>query len=312
MSLAVLDLGTNTFNLLIADRADNNNFQLIHRSILPVKLGRGGINNNIILPEAVNRAYEAFGKHADTISQHNPEIIYAFATSAFRSAQNGKWLASELTNRYGIQVSIIDGDTEASLIYDGIRASLNKCPEPFIVLDIGGGSNEFIIGTQHHILWKKSFPIGIARLIEKFPASDPVLTAEIEILYRFFDDSLSELILASQQYKPVTLIGASGAFDTIYSLCKTAFPHKYHDDSIFSREIFPEDFDFIFNKIVFSGKNELNVMRGLEPARIEMIVYASLFIRYVLVRLSISQLIQSEFSLKEGVMWRWLNHLPVI
>jgi len=312
MSIAVLDLGTNTFNLLIAERSESSGFRILHRSILPVKLGRGGINNHIILPDAIERAFISLNGHAATIEKYKPSEVFVFATSAFRSASNGKWLADEIKKRYGFSVNIIDGDTEAGLIYDGVAASLQNISGNFIILDIGGGSNEFIIGNKENIFWKKSFPIGIARLIEQFPPSDPVTLNEILQLKKYCDSSLKELSEAAALYMPKALIGASGAFDTIYSLIKTEMPEKYPDDTFSSRDITIDDFQTISEKIIHSKMAELGMMKGLEPARIEMIIYASIFIRYVLQKLSPGRLIQSEFSLKEGVMWRWANEKRII
>ncbi len=121
--IAILDFGTNTFNLLIAERNERS-FNIIFTSKQAVKLGRGGILINRITPDAFERAYVAIQNHLETIKKYEVEEVRAFATSAIRNASNGQQFVDEVEKRFGFMVSVISGEREAELIYKGVRTGL--------------------------------------------------------------------------------------------------------------------------------------------------------------------------------------------
>ena len=155
MCVAVLDLGTNTFNLVIAGETEDKQPQIIYNTKLPVKLGEGGINKGYIAPEAFTRGILAIEKHFSTIQSHRVKKILAFGTSAIRTAQNGDAFLKRIKAITGIDVEIISGEREAELIYYGVRQTYSMNSGKYLILDIGGGSNELIIADQQQIFWKK-------------------------------------------------------------------------------------------------------------------------------------------------------------
>jgi exopolyphosphatase/guanosine-5'-triphosphate,3'-diphosphate pyrophosphatase len=297
--IAILDFGTNTFNLLIAKRKERS-FEILHVSKQPVKLGRGGIQFNRIMPDAFERGFVAIQNHLETISKFEVEEIRAFATSAIRNASNGKEFVNEVEKRFGFRVRVIPGEREAELIYKGVRQAVPITEKKVLILDIGGGSNEFIICNRDGIIWKHSFEMGMARIIELFEISDPITLEEFRALESYFRHELQPLFEAVAAYKPRTMIGASGSFDTFYSLIR----HQAGivEDVGHAREIALQDFIRIHKVLLRSTLAERKVMPGMEPVRVEMIVAASIFVSFVIRECHIRQLIQSEFALKEGVM----------
>ena len=167
MITAVLDFGTNTFNLLIVERKDRS-FHILHTSKQPVKLGKGGIQTNRITPDAFERGFVAIQNHMETISHYHVDEIRAFATSAIRNAENGEKFAEEVYHKFGFRVRIIPGEREAELIYKGVRQVVPMDDSNVLILDIGGGSIEFIICNRFGIVWKHSFELGMARVVELF------------------------------------------------------------------------------------------------------------------------------------------------
>jgi exopolyphosphatase/guanosine-5'-triphosphate,3'-diphosphate pyrophosphatase len=145
MRIAVIDLGTNTFNLLIVDSDKNGTYSILVNEKLPVKLGAGGIGKRIITPEAVERGIAALKEQKKTIDNYHTDHIHAFATSAIRSADNGKEFADRIKKEVGINLEIITGEKEAELIFKGISQSVPLDAEKILVLDIGGGG-EGVIG----------------------------------------------------------------------------------------------------------------------------------------------------------------------
>ena len=299
MLIAILDFGTNTFNLLIAERNERS-FNILHSSKQAVKLGRGGIQINRITPDAFERGFVAINMHMETIKKYQVEDIRAFATSAIRNASNGNEFAKEVEKRFGFRVSIIPGDREAELIYKGVRQAVPMHEDKVMILDIGGGSNEFIICNREGIIWKQSFELGMARLLELFDLSDPITYEEISVLESFFRRELKPLTELIKKENPLTLIGASGSFDTFHSLIR----HRkgLESDPFHGREISMKEYHKLHKVLIRSSLEERKVMPGMEAVRVEMIVAATIFVSFVIRECHIRHLYHSEFALKEGVI----------
>ncbi len=304
MRLAIIDLGTNTFNLLIVNTFNKQEYTILFEKKIPVKLGKGGIHNKFILPEAMKRAESALDEHYEHITRLKVERIHAFGTSALRGAKNSSEFLQKIKTKFNINIQLIDGNKEAELIYKGVRQTLDLNTQPSLILDIGGGSNEFIICNAEQIFWKQSFDLGIARLLEEFTPSDPITNTELEIINVHFEKELQSLFHIASQHKIKQLIGASGTFDTIV---KMITPLKTTENAaIHSRKIEMHDFYNLYNKLLPSSHEERSRMPGLDPMRIEMIVLAIHFVKFVIEKLKIQHLFQSDFSLKEGAVFEVL------
>ena len=299
MIFAILDFGTNTFNLLIAERQDGS-FKIIHTSKQAVKLGRGGIQVNRMTPTAFERGFVAITNHMETIKSFQVDQIKAFATSAIRNAANGQEFVDEVKKRFGFRVSVVPGNREAELIYKGVRQALPMNREKMMILDIGGGSNEFIICNQEGIIWKQSFEIGMARILERFTLSDPIFHEEVRALESYYRQELEPLMAVVKKEKPVALIGASGSFDTFFAMIS----HKLgiEPDRVNGREISLKEYRKLHKELLRSSMEERRRMPGMEPVRVEMIVAATIFVSFVLRACHIKHLYHSEFALKEGVI----------
>ena len=308
MRVAILDLGTNTFNILVSETSPDNRLVVIYTSKEPVKLGKEGIHKGFITEEAMERGFAAIEKLIEKSRVYKPEKIYAFATSAIRDASNCKKFVNEVKKRFGIYIIIIPGEREAEMIYKGVRQSFKANDRPFIVLDIGGGSNEVIIGNKKKIFWKYSFNIGMARMLEMFPHSDPLTKEEIEKVESFYEKELQKLYLAVDEFKPETLIGASGSFETFYALLSHSLPEKYKfDRSQPSHIIELEDYYNLHKILIKSTIEQRSKMPGMELVRVEMIVFATIFVNNILKKGFVKTLIQSDYALKEGVIAEMLN-----
>lgn len=299
MITAILDFGTNTFNLLIAEREERG-FKILHSSKQPVKLGKGGIQSKRITPDAFERGFIAIQNHMETIAQFNVDEIRAFATSAVRNATNGEQFAEEVYRKFGFRVRVIPGEREAELIYKGVRQAVSLNEAYVMILDIGGGSNEFIICNRKGIAWKHSFELGMARVLELFSLSDPITSEEIRALESYFREGLTPLFEVVKEFKPRTLIGASGSFDTFHSLILHQLGLEI--DQLHGREISMNKYRKIHHLLLDSTAGQRKAMPGMEPVRVEMIVAASIFVSFVIRACDIRYLHHSEFALKEGVI----------
>lgn len=314
MRISVIDLGTNTFNLLIVETNGDQNYKILYNNKLPVKLGKSGIDKKEIRPDAITRGLNALDRHLQTVREYKAEKIYAFATSAVRSARNGEQFVKMIHQRFDLDVEIINGDREAELIYFGVKQAVKLDCEKMLILDIGGGSNEFIIADKNNIYWKKSYPLGVARLLAKFKPSDPISIEEIEFISNYLEERLSDLFEEIKKHKISTLVGASGSFETIAAMIRADDPNFESETGTVPESVNIDlaDFENLYQKLINSTLKERKQMKGLESMRLEMIVVATLIVKFILQKLKLQRLIQSNFALKEGVIYEVLNLKPAV
>ena len=302
---AVIDMGTNTFHLLLVE-LHGNEFKTIYKEKIAVKLGQGGITQNLIAPEAEKRALHTLGHFKNLIDGESISQVFAFATSAVRNATNGSDFVNRVREQLGIQIHVISGDEEAQLIYEGIHFSGALDERTTLMMDIGGGSVEFIIGNAQEAFWKQSFEIGGQRLLDAFHYHDPILPEEVEKLEEYCGEKLQPLLAAITIHKPSGFVGASGTFDTLIDMyyatllqCKLTGQHVF--------ELPVSDFYQLFQLLVTKNRAERLGIPGMIAMRVDMIVVASCLIDFILHHVHAQSIRCSHFSLKEGAVSRMLS-----
>ncbi|MEQ8546484.1 MAG: exopolyphosphatase [Cyclobacteriaceae bacterium] len=307
MKVAVIDMGTNTFHLLIVETMEGE-FTVIHKERVAVKVGEKGINKGMITEEASLRAINTMRGFKEMIDAFGIKKVFATATSAIRSASNGKQLVSDIKAETGIETRIITGLQEAEYIYYGVTKALKIGAQPGLIMDIGGGSIEFIIGTDDQLLWKQSFEIGGQRLMELFHKNDPIQAPEIDALNKYLQNSLQELFNACNQYKPKTLIGSSGTFDTLSDIYREASSIKLEGEQA-ELPLTMEAFQRIHEDILRKNRKERLAIPGMIPLRVDMIVVASVLIQFIFNTCQLNQIRVSAYALKEGVLLNTVHSL---
>jgi exopolyphosphatase/guanosine-5'-triphosphate,3'-diphosphate pyrophosphatase len=306
--VAVIDLGTNTFHLLIAEPDAESFFKEVQHEYVGVKLGEGGINEGTIKSEAYQRGVDTLITFQHIIEQHNVTKVKAIATSALRGASNGPQFIAEVKQRTGISIETISGDTEAGYIYKGVRSSgcLNKSTS--LIVDIGGGSVEFILANNQDIFYKQSFEIGAARLMAQFHQTDPITPSEISELNTYLDDKLTPLFSALTNHQISNLIGSSGAFETFAELVELDKGNSFNLNE--NKTYYFKEAELLtqINKIISANHHERAATKGIIPVRVDMIVVASLLTQYVMQKLSVRNVVMSAYSLKEGVLAELFNN----
>lgn len=301
--IAVIDLGTNTFHLLIGQLI-NNKIVEVHKEKIPVKIGEGGIDTGVITEIALNRGIEALKVFKKITQVHGITKIHATATSAFRNAKNQTELQETIKIKTGIEIIIIDGNEEAQLIYEGVKKAVKIGDDKHLIMDIGGGSVEFIICNNKQTFWKGSFEIGGQRLMNRFHQQEPITKDNIKSLNKYLTQQLLSLTEACSKHKPKTLIGASGSFDT---LCEIYYS-KSENDFILENQTeytFPFDaFHNIVEAIVHKNLKDRLAIPGMIEMRANMIVVACLLIEFVVDSYQINKIISSTYALKEGLIYR--------
>ncbi len=307
--IAVIDLGTNTFHILVA-HTNEDSVNILYREKVAVKIGEGGISAQTIVDEARTRAIATLKHFKEIADSHGVTEIHATATSAFRNAANKKEVVDDIFTETGIEIQVISGEEEAELIYRGVKKALRLHSEKSLIMDIGGGSVEFIIADDKRSYFKQSFEIGAQRLLDLFQHTDPMLPEDIMLLEDYLHEKLQPLGKAVQELKPVTLIGSSGSFDTLSDIyCQANNISRPADATEYPLTL--ESFFQIFNNILNKDRNERLQIPGMIPLRVDMIVVACCLIRYVLKQYNINQIRVSSYSLKEGLLYCIIQKQPI-
>ena len=300
--IAVIDLGTNTFNILIIETVSDTEYKKLYQTKISVKLGEGGINKGFIAPIPFQRGIDAMKVYKKTIEDFAVNNTFAMATSAIRDASNGNEFVQRVKQELGFDIKIISGDKEAELIYIGVRDAVKMNHEKSLIVDIGGGSTEFIIANNYEIFWKQSFKLGAARLLERTNPSDPITPDETARLVDYLNSELFPLIEAVNKYPIKELIGSSGSFDSLSEMIALNY---YSIDIIKNKTEYQfnlEDFETLYHLVIKSTKSERLTMKGLISMRVDMIVVSCILLNYILKSLAISKMRSSTYSLKEGVL----------
>jgi len=302
---AVIDFGTNTCNLLIAENNGVGTFRVLYEERIVVIIGHGSIRRKKILPEAMEKGLSALTLHEKNIYKYGAKNIRVIATSAIRDASNKFEFIDLVQKQFGWRMEVIDGSREAEYIFRGTVNSIPHLSEKFLVLDIGGGSNEFILAEGDNIIWKKSFNIGVARVMDFISISDPPVQKEIEEIENWYNDQLNELVEICCLHQPRILVGCSAAFDTIKDIQDGNEP----DTIIRNPSSIPlNEFYRIHNLLISVDCKKRCQINGIDYKRAEMIIIASIFINLILHKLQIRKLIHTHCSLKEGIMFEMISH----
>jgi exopolyphosphatase/guanosine-5'-triphosphate,3'-diphosphate pyrophosphatase len=297
---AIADLGTNTFQLLISPLAE---FQVEEHLQRPVGLGKGAMEQVTLQPDAMDRALTALHEFRTLFISKGgvASDFYAIGTSILRRASNADVFIQRVYEELGIQILIIDGMQEAEYIYAGIRNSLPKRWEKAsLVMDIGGGSVEFILFRGDEVLYRVSLELGGLRLKSLFSVDNEFDLSIIEGLDAYVTSEMAQLMEVCRKAKPEVLIGAAGAFETILDLenrsghapasCKLDLAvflgHKTSLDALAYEE-----------RVGFPG---------MKAFRASIFPYATFLVEKVLREMEIKELWFSSYSLKEGF---WFTEL---
>jgi exopolyphosphatase / guanosine-5'-triphosphate,3'-diphosphate pyrophosphatase len=293
--IAVIDLGTNTFNQIIAEMEPDGTLNILHQDRRYIMLAEDGIEN--IGEKAFRRGLDALIFFKESQDNWAISKCVAFGTAALRTAKNAPVFAETVFQKTGIQIQIISGDREAALICEGVRKAYPHLDLPCMIMDIGGGSVEFIICDASKIYWAQSFPIGVAVLKNNFHHQEPIGVQEQNAIADFLNEQLQPLIKALQQFPTQHLIGASGTFDVlenIYVPMRTFLTYN---------ELNVSDIHEFTNRILPTTLAERFEDPTIPDSRATMIVVAMILIEHLIKLADIQQVSVSGYAMKEGILF---------
>ena len=299
--IAVIDLGSNTFHLLISELVEDGLWTRLLSERDYVKLAQGGMN--LIDENGIQRAINAMLHFKSLINSYKVSHVRAIGTAALRESQNGLMVAEMLSSVSGIQIEIIDGQKEAKYILDGIRSALPYLNRFGLIMDIGGGSVEFILFKGDHVAFSESYKIGVAILYNMYHRSDPIKEIEIEQLETELDSQLQALKKALKKTSPYFLIGASGSFEILHDV----LPIKISGDHWAELDL--SGIENILNKVIIADLKSRQNMPEIPAERHDYVVVAYILIRYLIKIAPPQKLYYCDFAMKEGVIQEMINQI---
>jgi len=215
--VAIIDCGTNTFNLLVKEKVEGK-WKTLFKTKLPVKLGTGGFSENLLLPARMARGIDALYSYKNVIDSLEVKDVRVFATSAVREASNGNEFVAKVKKHLNFDMEVISGDREAELIFEGVVQTTGELKEDYLIMDIGGGSTEFIFVRDQKPLWRKSYLLGVSRIHGMLNPASRINQDDVNRLRGHLNKELQDLISFLKENPVKILVGSSGSFDTLFDM----------------------------------------------------------------------------------------------
>ena len=299
MRVAAIDCGTNSIRLLIAD-IDGTNFREIVRDMEIVRLGQGVDKTGQFHPDAISRTLVAVDSYARTIAAKGVEKIRFCATSATRDATNRDLFINGVKERLGIEPEVIPGEVEAALSFQGATKDFNKVEGPFLVIDIGGGSTEFVFGTDK-VEFAKSMNIGCVRMSERHFTGGEAEPGQIAEATADIDEAIAQAAKIVPIKDAKTLIAVAGTATTV-AAAALDLP-EYDRYSIHLSRISAEKTHAISKQFLAMSRDARAALGYMHPGRVDVIGAGALVLSRIMYATGASEFVASESDILDGMVW---------
>jgi exopolyphosphatase/guanosine-5'-triphosphate,3'-diphosphate pyrophosphatase len=303
---AFIDVGTNTILCLIAELRDGG-FRMLDDFAEITRLGQGVDQTRRIGPEGEQRSREVLQRYLRQCHDRGVEEIYAVGTSALRDAANSGEIRSRVRLQLGLDIRVLSGKEEAAYSFLAVQRGLSFAGQELVVVDIGGGSTEFIWGNGDGMQHAVSINVGSVRLTERFLRSDPVSQAECRQVVEAIESELANLPATSADLAPaVKMIGIAGTFTTLAAVEKKLFPYSHrdvHGSSLALAEVRRQ-------RKLFQRKTieERKKIRGLQPKRADVILAGAILIERIMTKFRADPVIVSDQGVRYGLLYERLKN----
>ena len=297
--VAAIDCGTNSIRLLVADVSENN-FREITREMEIVRLGQGVDATGQFDPEAIERTLNATKKYAEIIQSKGVEKIRFCATSATRDASNREIFISGVKEILGIEPEVIPGTEEAALSFLGATKELKHAQTPYLVVDIGGGSTEFVFG-EDEVKFSRSVDIGCVRMAERHLKVSPPKPLDFQNAIVDIDKAIhhAEALVPIKEAK--TLIAVAGTATTVAAAALDLDSYDRH--AIHLARIPAEKVLEIAQRFQLMNRDEIAALPYMHPGRVDVIAAGALVLSRVMIETGAKEFVASESDILDGMAW---------
>ena len=307
MRIAALDVGSNSFHLIVVQVTASGHVEVLDRAKEMVRLGESSLRTGIIPPEVFRRGLDALGSLRRLADRHQPDALVAVATSAVREAQNGGEFVRAARDEVGVDIQVVRGQEEARLIYLGARGALDLDGRRTLLLDLGGGSMELILADARECYFTDSLKLGVIRLTEEWAASDPPTVRELGSLRDRVRRALVPVIarVAAMGFDFVSM--SSGTASALASLIEKT------DEGVTPNRLSLVALAEIERRLASMNHEERGRLPGLDPRRADTILAGAIVLRTALELSGAELAVVSEGALREGIVADYIaKHRPGI
>lgn len=306
--IAAIDIGTNSFHLVIARINDKKRFTVLTKAKEVVRLGSSSNDMKYITDDSMKRGVETLKRFNLICKSYNAEII-AVATSATREALNRDIFLTKVFEETGIEINIVSGYEEARLIYLGVLQSLNIYSKKILLIDIGGGSTEFLIGEKGEVISAISTKIGAVRLTHKFSLDEKIEKSNLKDARQFVKGALNPVIRSIENEKYDMVVGSSGTIINIGSIISSDnMPTDDYEINLNGFVVKKKQFYNALETIYKAEtKNERIAVPGLDPKRADIITAGALILEQIFTDLNIDKITLSGYALREGIIMNYIQ-----
>ena len=306
--MAAIDVGSNSLHMIIAQQDADGSVTTLWRIKEMVGLGRMSFPSKRLSAAAMDAALASLRRFKEAAQRRQCEKIAAVATSAVREAENGGDFVERIRRELQLNVRVISAREEARLIYLGVRHEAELRNQPHLMVDIGGGSVEFIVGDKQRALLLESRKLGAARMTARYVDSDPISPENIKALLRHYDRELTPVCESIAALRPVGAIGTSGTLQSIATLCQQ-YDHKTNGDG--ARFIRRDSLKKLQSRLVESTSKQRAQLEGLDDQRKDQIIAGVMLTHQIFVKLDLQQMQICGSALREGILLDYLTrHSP--
>lgn len=298
MKIGAIDIGTNSMRLLTTDLIDN---KLMNRKkyVNTTRIGQGVDENGFITDEAMDRNIAALKEYHDKCVEYGCEKIYCMGTSALRDSKNRDEFIKRAKNEAGIDVNVVDGEIEAKLGFSGVTNGIDKEGD-ILVVDIGGGSTEFIFGNREGIKKNVSINIGALRLTEKFLAGGYTDKAFSDMRY-FIYDQINEIVEYLNNQKIECICGIGGTITSLSAVNQNL--EVYSMEKVHGSKITREEVESMMNRFIRCSDEDRKNINGLQPKRADIIAAGTEILICIMDKLHKEEVVVSEYDNLEGMAY---------
>ena len=299
MRVAAVDCGTNSVRLLVAD-VDGTTKADVHREMRVVRLGQGVDRTGELAPEALERTRLALDDYAVTCRALGVERTRMVATSATRDARNRSDFSEMVLAALGVAAEVVTGQEEAALSFDGATRDLDPAEGPFLVMEVGGGSTELVLGTGS-VVAASSVDVGCVRLTERHFADDPPTPAQVAAAEADIDAALDLVRQDVSVSRTRTAIGLAGSVTTVAALALGL--QGYDAGRIHLSRIAAVDIAAVSQRLLTMTRSERASLPVMHPGRVDVIAAGALVLAVLVDRLGLSEVLVSEADILDGIAW---------
>jgi exopolyphosphatase/guanosine-5'-triphosphate,3'-diphosphate pyrophosphatase len=301
--VAVIDCGTNSIRLLIAE-ISGSNFKEVIRTMEIVRLGQGVDENKAFHPDAINRTLSAVKSFKEIIDKNKVDKIRFCATSATRDAMNRNLFIDGVRDILNVQVEVIPGEEEAALSFTGATYQLDQGSGPFLVVDIGGGSTEFVYGDKK-VISAKSVNIGCVRMSERHLTNQPPTMDQIASAIVDIDIAITQAAVSVPINSAKSLIAVAGTATTVAAAALDL--SKYDRDLIHLSKISADKVHKVAQMFQSMNKSEISALPYMHEGRVDVITAGSLVLSRVMAATGAVEFVASESDILDGMAFSLIN-----